>query len=131
MSAECVRINDPHIVHESIEDEVIILNLETGLYYDLRDVGAEIWHFIQQRASVEAIIEALARRYSGARDAIDSAVRTFIEELRAETLVVADGAATAALAADALSVGPVSRVQLPFSVPRFEKFNDLRYLLTT
>jgi hypothetical protein len=132
MSVACVRVNDPYVVHESIDGEVIILNLETGTYYGLRDVGAEIWRFIQQRGSVDAIVEAIARRYSGARDAIEAAVRTFIEELRAETLVVLDSAGAAAQGADGVAAGMVLQAQLlPFTWPRFEKFTDLRYLLSS
>ena len=132
MSAECVRVNEPYVVHESIEDEVIIFNLETGTYYGLRDVGAEIWRFIQRRGSVDEIVEAIARRYSGARDAIETAVGTFIEELRAETLVVLDSAGASAQGADGLAAGAVLRARLlPFAWPRFEKFTDLRYLLAS
>lgn len=130
MGAERVRVNDPYVVHESIDDEVIVLNLATGDYYNLRDVAAEIWRFIQRTASVDEIVEGIVQRYSSARDATERAVRGFVQELRAETLVVLDAVrAPAVTTGDAVAGGPMLHAALPFSWPRLEKFTDLRYLL--
>ena len=126
-----VRINEPFVVHESIDGEVIVLNLETGVYYDLRDVGAEIWCAIQRRASLAEIVEALVRRYSGGRDAIERAVSEFIEQLRAEALVILDAVrAPAGSSLEGIAVSSaVGLPRLPFAFPRFDKFTDLQSIL--
>ena len=42
------RINSPPITHQVIDGEVILVNVETGVYYSLRDAGAEIWGLVER-----------------------------------------------------------------------------------
>ena len=37
------RINAPHVVHETIDGETILIHLGTGAYYSLEGVGAHVW----------------------------------------------------------------------------------------
>ena len=120
-----VSINDAHVVHERIDDEVIVVNMDTGTYYGLREVGAEIWALLGRNTSTDAIVDALVRRYSGARDAVAAAVQRFLAELAAEALVVL-APASAGLAAEGVSL-----TGLPFEFPSFEKFTDLRHLIVS
>jgi len=43
--------------------EAAILNLETGVYYGLNEVGAAIWSMLAEPRRVSEISEALAERY--------------------------------------------------------------------
>ena len=38
-----LKINEPTIVHENIDGETVILNLDSGNYYSVVDAGARIW----------------------------------------------------------------------------------------
>ena len=44
------RVNSPRVMHETIEGEVIVIDLTTGSYYSLRDASAEIWREIEAGA---------------------------------------------------------------------------------
>jgi len=56
-------IKGPQIVHEKIENEVIIINLESGIYYSLTGMGAEIWSLIEKKASMGQMVNFLMNRY--------------------------------------------------------------------
>ena len=43
MSNTRVRVNGPDVMHETIDGEVIVINLTSGNYYSVRGVGADIW----------------------------------------------------------------------------------------
>ena len=44
-----VTVN-PQVLHESIDGEVIAIDLATGNYYSLRGSGADIWRIADGRA---------------------------------------------------------------------------------
>src|SRR5437764_230022 len=67
------RVNSPNVIHETIEGEVILIDLKTGTYYSLREAGAAIWEAIDRGAGLDAIEDALERRYEGSSDEIREA----------------------------------------------------------
>jgi hypothetical protein len=85
-----LRINIPKIVHETIDGETIILNLDNGNYYSLVGIGAEVWGFIEHGATVNEIIERLHVDYKGAKEDIETTVNKFVSELVQEGLTSVD-----------------------------------------
>jgi Coenzyme PQQ synthesis protein D (PqqD) len=58
-------VNAPHVVHETIDGEAILIHLVTGTYYSLDGVGAEMWGALARGADREALLEAANERYDG------------------------------------------------------------------
>ncbi len=85
-----IKINVPKIVHETIDGETVILNLEKGNYYSLVGIGADIWGFIENDATMRSIIEKISNNYLGKRGDIDVAINKFVSELIQEGLVIPD-----------------------------------------
>src|SRR4051812_16540166 len=126
MSASMVSIRVPHVLHEAVDGEVLIVNTDTGVYYALRSVAADIWQAIQRSGtSVDDIAASIAARYGAAVEVVEGTVARFIAELSGESLVVLDAASAANPAAAGVSAMVATR--LPFPVPRLEKFTDLRH----
>ena len=84
------RVNSPNVIHETIEGEVILIDLKTGTYYSLRDSGAAVWHAIERGADEEEIRGALELRYDGSEQEMRDAVRALLGELEAESLIRPD-----------------------------------------
>lgn len=82
------RINSPKVIHETIEGETVLVNLDSGNYYSLDGVGAGVWGLLEQGVHVEGIIEWVAGRYTGNRDEIKKAIYELINELQREQLIV-------------------------------------------
>ncbi|MBK8128727.1 MAG: PqqD family protein [bacterium] len=81
------RVNTPSVISEIVDNEAIIVNLDNGAYYSLRDTGCVIWRLIEQGATTAQIVAQLNLKYGGATAVIMSAVQQLITELRAEALV--------------------------------------------
>jgi len=126
---ERVRVANTSILHEAIEDEVLVINVETATYFRLSDAGAAVWRAVEENATVDEIVEGVVRRYQGAREAIEQAVRGLLAELSAEALIVLEPAPAPALASGGASA--MASVQLPFFPPRLEKFVDLTQLMSS
>ena len=52
-------------VSAELMDEVVILSLQTGEYYGLDPIAADIWSLIQEPRSVAEVRDALLARYEG------------------------------------------------------------------
>jgi len=112
-------------MHETIEGEVILIALDTGTYYSLRESGADVWEGIGRGASQAEIVALLSRRYAGSEDEIGVAVTALLAQLEEEGLVeeARDGDATGWLE------GAGTEARGPFVAPVFEKHTDMQDLI--
>jgi hypothetical protein len=74
-------------VATDLADEVVILNLASGVYYGLEGVGARIWRLIREPVAMEAVVEAILSEYDVDREACRRDVQELLERLAAEGLV--------------------------------------------
>lgn len=89
MSTQSFRIDSGKVVHETIDGEVILIHLGTGNYYSLGGSGAEIWELLEQDSSPAEIAEEMGRRHGESDHAVAPTVRSLLQELVAEGLLVA------------------------------------------
>jgi Coenzyme PQQ synthesis protein D (PqqD) len=121
------RVNSPNVIHETIEGEVILIDLKTGTYYSLRDAGAAVWQAIQNGAGEEGIAAELRSRYDASDEQVHEAVRQLLAELEREGLVRAEeGEAVPPARPSASDNGAVRR---PFAAPVLEKHTDMQDLI--
>lgn len=125
-----LRVNTPHVIHETIDGEVIVINLASGNYYSMKGAGADVWDVIQSEpgANASAIAEAVALRYDRTSDAFEGAIAEFLEQLRDEELVVAEegGVVTSIAAANGTATGAGAKA---FEAPLLEKYTDMQDLV--
>jgi hypothetical protein len=79
-----------HVTATTIDDEVVLLNDDTGLYQGLQGVGPRIWELIQEPTTVEAVADTIATEYDVDRDRCEQDVLDFVETLADENLVEFD-----------------------------------------
>src|SRR3990172_487014 len=123
------RINSPKVIQETIEGEVVMVNLDSGNYYSMEKVGADIWGFIENGVSVGEIIEGIAYRYEGKREDIEKAIHQLVSELQREDLIVMDealGPGNDTLGTEVEIVKKQKRSD--FEAPVLHKYNDMQEL---
>ena len=59
------RVNSPQVIYENIEGEVVLINLEKGLYYSTDQVGADVWDLMEAGCAVREMCAAIRTRYAG------------------------------------------------------------------
>jgi hypothetical protein len=124
-----VKINLPQIVHEAFDDEVVIVNLDSGNYYSLEGPGAEIWQLIEKGADSGMIASSLENRYDGSRDDIDAAVTRLLDDLESEKIVtLADSSGANGVHPDAGETG-TGTGKPRFTAPVLNRFTDMQELL--
>jgi len=120
------RINGAGVIGEILDGEAIIVNLDSGAYYSLEGVGSEVWSAVESGATLPELIELAGAKYAGPAAEIAAGVAALVEELIAEALLVADGAANGHRLQRAIA--PAAD-RLPFVKPTLEKFTDMADLL--
>ena len=51
------------VLFREIEGEAVILNLATGIYFGLGQVGTRIWHLMEQSRRLKDILRSLLEEY--------------------------------------------------------------------
>ena len=120
-------VNSPNVIYETIEGEVILIDLKSGTYYSLREAGATVWQAIEQGAAEDEIQSALEQRYEGPADEMREAVRRLLGDLEREGLIRGDDGAAAPAAEARPENGAGARV--PFRAPALEKHTDMQDLI--
>ena len=75
MSIETIKIDLNSVVAAvadqvscDLEGEAAVLNLKTGVYYGLDDVGASVWRMLNEPRRVEELVDALLGEYEVDRE---------------------------------------------------------------
>jgi len=51
-------------IYRDLDGEVVILNMKSGIYCGLNEVGASIWQMIQEPTSVKDVLNCLLEQYN-------------------------------------------------------------------
>ena len=65
----------------SLGDEEIILDLVSGVYYGLNNVGSRIWELVQKPTAVGQIVEIVLTEYDVDRAQCIDAVNKFLSQM--------------------------------------------------
>jgi hypothetical protein len=111
----------PEIVHETVDGEVIAIDLADGSYYSLAGSGPAIWELLGQGVSEAEICVVLAGRFEAEEVEIGAAVAALLAQLRENGLIVSEEGTAAEPPAAAAAAE-----QTPFEPPRLERYNDMK-----
>ena len=123
------RVNTPQIVCETIDGEVVIVNLDKGYYYSLLKTGADVWSRIERQLDRHSIIQEMIQAFEGSAEEIAVAIDEFLENLQHEELIIAD-LTIESKSTDNNTEEIAGTTQKPrFEKPILEKFTDMEDLL--
>lgn len=83
-------VNRPSVVSETVDGETIIVNLDTGCYYDVNHVGSYIFDLIQRGATSDQLVPWVTSRYEVDPDTAQRAVDGLVEQLLAEQIILSE-----------------------------------------
>jgi hypothetical protein len=128
--ADRYRVNAPKVVHDVIDGEAVLVNLNNGNYYSMGKVGADVWKLVEKRAAVSQIVHHVANLYEGTSEEIEKGVYTLLADLQAEELIVPD---TSAKPSEGNGFNAGSHTpqggKPAFEQPKLQKYSDMEDLL--
>lgn len=85
---EVADLIDTNIICWSkMENETVVINLETGFYYSLDELGGWIWDMLSENVPREEIASRIAASYEIDEAAALADLKEFMQELRTEQLI--------------------------------------------
>ncbi len=77
----------PEQISSDLAGEAVILDLRSGVYYGLNEVGARIWQLLQQSTSIAAIRQTIQQEYEVEAEVCDQDLLNLLQDLQAAGLV--------------------------------------------
>jgi hypothetical protein len=126
MLGSSFEVNEPTVISETIDRETVIINLDSGSYYSLKNSGAVIWAGIQQSARLDEIGAMVRASFEVNGYNVEQEVFALVERLIEENLV---RPALEATSVNGLVASSGLEDPVPFQAPVLEKFTDLEAML--
>lgn len=108
------------VIHELLDDEVIAANLDTGIYYSIRQTGTVLWQLLVTGKTQAEIVFVFQQHYPQATSAM---IDEFIQQLVAEKLLVPTKAPPSN------QIDQQIHWPLNWAPPLFEKYEEMSALL--
>lgn len=70
-----------------IDGEVVMMNIQTGKYYGLDDVGTRIWEMMKEEIQVQQIIRQLLKEYHVSEQECAQDVMQLLSDLEQNQLI--------------------------------------------
>lgn len=125
ITTHAYKVNIPRVTSQTIDGEVIIIDLQTGHYYSLTQVGAEIWNELEAGRFSDEIALRLGQRYDGKPTDLLRVTEQFVAELLREELITPNEYKETNFSPPAFPAQPRRR----FESPTLQKYSDMQDLL--
>jgi len=73
-------------VFRDLDGEAVILDLHSGTYFGLNEVGCRIWQLIEQHGRLRPVLETLCEEYEAAPDVLEQDLMALVSKLAASGL---------------------------------------------
>ena len=87
MEANVTWIIPDDVVFRELSGEAVILNLATGTYFGLNEVGTRVWSLLAEKQSMEDIVKALLAEFGVLEDVLRKDVGELMKQLHEKGLV--------------------------------------------
>ena len=77
----------PDVLYRDLEGQAVMLDLSSGVYFGLNEVGTRIWTLMAEGRDISAIVQALAREFDADESTIERDVRDLVDVLRSRNLI--------------------------------------------
>ncbi len=82
-----------HVLARKLDDEMVLLNLDSGEYFGLNDTGTRVWELLADGRSRQEVINCLTEEFEVAAEDALGHVATLCDELLEAGLLKRGGAA--------------------------------------
>jgi hypothetical protein len=89
MNARAVRIPE-HVLVRTVDQELVLLNLDNEEYYGLDEVGTTIWEAVTGAPTLDAAMSTLLEEFDVDADTLTGDVEQLLQQLSARGLVDLD-----------------------------------------
>ncbi len=75
------------VIFQKVGEEIVFLNLDTGIYFGLDPIGSRIWDLLVEKETLQAVFESMKEEYEVAPEELRKDILLLVQELQAKRLV--------------------------------------------
>lgn len=76
-----------NVVYREVDDRIVLINLDSGYYYSLNEVGRLIFRCIVDKKDIDNIIDKILNEYEITREKARNDIDSFLSELTKENIL--------------------------------------------
>jgi len=84
------KVSD-RVVYREIDDKIVLINLDSGFYYSLNEVGCFIFNRILKSKEVDDILDEIESSFEVSQREAREDLDAFVESLKREKIILANG----------------------------------------
>ena len=77
----------PSVIYRDVSGEVVLLNLQSGVYYGLDPVGSRMWQLLMERRPLDDVCSVMLEEYDVTADVLRADLSKLVDELASKGLV--------------------------------------------
>jgi len=89
MKSKIIRSTVP--IEASVDDELVMADIDKGKYYGLNNIAAAIWQNLEKQITVEELCERLCENYDVSSEQCSAEVLSFLKKLETRNLISVEG----------------------------------------
>jgi hypothetical protein len=87
LAPDAVYQRNPSILFNDFDDGIMMMDIDSGQYFDIDTIGTSIWKLLEQPASLQTICAGLADQYDVDAETCMADTQAFFAELDANGLI--------------------------------------------
>ncbi|WP_054742972.1 lasso peptide biosynthesis PqqD family chaperone [Cellulosilyticum ruminicola] len=88
LTLQSIVIQKKEMYLTDLDEDKVMMDLDSGNYYALNSVGASIWEAIEEAISIEAVVQKLMDEYEVEQDVCTSQVINYLQLLYNSDLIM-------------------------------------------
>ena len=77
----------PSVIYRDVSGEVVLLNLQSGVYYGLDPVGSRMWQLLMEQRPLDDVCSVMLEEYDVTADVLRADLSKLVDELATRGLV--------------------------------------------
>ena len=87
MTLETTVEISPNVLFQEVDDETILLDMESEEYFSLNEIGTVFYELLQEHKNLETVLQELQNYFEAPKEQLEKDLLTFIEALREKKLI--------------------------------------------
>jgi hypothetical protein len=76
-----------HVLSESLNDETVLLDMSSGLYFGLSPVASRFWQLLGEGVAPDVVRSTMLEEFDVTPEVLDGDLNTLLAELEAKKLI--------------------------------------------
>ena len=81
-----VRIQED-VLFQELQGEAVLLNLKTGVYLGLNQVGTRIWQLLQEDGTLQRVMDVMLQEYEVAQEKLQTDLLNLVGQMEKQGLL--------------------------------------------